>query len=878
MKRTALLPVLAGLSFLWGCSAGLPRRSGIAEESLSLIRKTNAELQRFCLTNGMTCLVREDHSAPVVSIQIWAGTGSIHEGRCMGAGMSHAVEHMIFKGTPTRPPGRITEEINNAGGNINAYTTLDRTVFLVDIPSRNWQVGLDVLADAVANASFPKNEWIKERDVILREFAMGKDDPDRVINKLLWRTAYRVHPYRFPVIGREYLFRKISRDDLSSYFARRYVPDRMITSVAGDIDADKIQKALEKAFAGFDRGPGEPAVVPAEPSQVSPRHARRTGSYNVSRLECAWHTVSLDHPDAPALDVLAIAAGRGKSSRLRETLREEQQLVDTINAWSFTPRDAGLFGISASFPPEKEQDVIRALEKETAVWRNSLFSEAEIEKAKRMVLSSELSDLQTMKGQARSYAMGEFYAHDPRFSAAYIDRISSVTPDSVRKAARKYLIPSNRTLVLLAPEEETEEADVKETTISCTDKVEKIELECGFPLLVREDHRLPFVYFCAAVRGGSMAETESDCGISRLTADMLVRGTHSRSRREIAELVDVRGAKLVSFSGYNSFGLKGRCFAADLPLFLELLSDCLLNPAFEPEEFRNQVRLQTSAIDRQSEQPFLMARKALRKLLFSPHPYAWLPVGRKEILHELSVTDIRRHHHRLIRSPNFVLSVFGHVEPAEVKTLVEKSFSGIPRGNAPRISPLPPEPDLPARTKSRLPREQAIVLAGFPGIDVADPRRDALAVLETAMSGLSSDLAVAIRVKEGLAYYAGAYQRPGLDPGLFVLYAGTREETVDRVQDLFAAEIERVTTEGIRQEEFDRAVNRVIADYEMGLQNNLALAMDCALNELYGLGCSYKFSTEERMRALTPEDIKQAASSILAKDRMAVSIVLPERD
>jgi len=177
-----------------------------------------------------------------------------------------------------------------------------------------------------------------------------------------------------------------------------------------------------------------------------------------------------------------------------------------------------------------------------------------------------------------------------------------------------------------------------------------------------------------------------------------------------------------------------------------------------------------------------------------------------------------------------------------------------------------------------MPKEQAIVLAGFPGVDIRDPKRDALTMLSQAMNGLSSELALAVRDDRGLAYYVGSYQQIGLDPGMFVIYAGTHLQAVPQVEELYRTEIQRLRTDGISDEEFERARNRIIADHEMSLQNKMDVAMTCCLDELYGLGYAYSFSTPERFMQVTRESIRQAAVDVLTTNNMVVSIVTPPQD
>ncbi len=869
--RKKLLPII--IASIFSTSAPL-----LADATpLNAIDQAAGRLRRFTLDNGMICLIQEDRSAPIVSIQIWVGTGSVHENEYLGAGLSHAIEHMIFKGTPSRKPGEITKTIDNAGGFINAYTSFDRTVFLADMPSDRWMIGLEVLADAAMNASFPAGEWEQEREVIIREMAMCRDNPERELSRLLWQTAYAVHPHRVPVIGYEDVFRTITQEDLIRFFRRHYTPDNMIVSVAGDISPVEAEKALSDTFSGFSRRARAPVLLPREPAQIAPRQDSARGAYEVSRIAMAWHTVAIEHPDAPALDMLATIAGEGRSSRLEQRLKEDKQLAFTINAYSFTPKEPGLFIISASLAPENETSIVEALESEIETWMATPFSEQEVDKARRKLLTAALSELQTMNGQAKSYASGEFYARDPAFALTYLRRLASITPEAIREIVIRYLRKNNRTLVVLSPESTARPpADIQPAIL--TAEVRKTVLRNGVILLTKEDHRLPFVSFCAAFTGGLVLENEKNNGITRLMTETMTRGTRGRSSREIADSVESRGGSLGAFSGQDSFGLTARCISSDAEMFMEIMADCILNPAFRAEEVGKQKAEQVADIARQRESPIFIGMESLRQMLFPGHPYRFTPEGTKDTVEAISQEALRAFHAKTVVSGNLVLSIFGDITADEAQGLAEKYLKNVPSGMRPALECPLIAPDLPATTERRAPKEQTIVLAGFPGTTISDERADALALLQSAMSGLSSDLMIAIRDERGLAYFAGAFQRTGIEPGMFVIYAGTREDAVAEVRELITTEATRLAVEGVREEEFARALQQIVSGHKQRFQDNHEMARDCALNELFGRGYAHSFNIEDRMNALTPETVAKAAASILGGNKKAVSIVLPVSD
>jgi len=204
--------------------------------------------QKWILPNGLTVIVHEDRSAPVASVQAWVATGSIDEGAHLGAGLSHILEHMLFKGTKTRPANAIAQTVQDVGGYINAYTSFDRTVYWIDVPNAGVREAIDVLSDAMMNSTLPAAEYAKEQEVIRREFAMGFDDPDRVAGQLLFATAFQRHPYRLPVIGLLDVFNQLTQEQVMAYYKARYVPNNMTFVVVGDVDAQAVREQLATFF------------------------------------------------------------------------------------------------------------------------------------------------------------------------------------------------------------------------------------------------------------------------------------------------------------------------------------------------------------------------------------------------------------------------------------------------------------------------------------------------------------------------------------------------------------------------------------------------------------------------------------------------------
>src|SRR5438270_3650335 len=362
---------MRSLDFVIPSSLGIRHLSLVAVITASMLGSCNLKTTRtddatitfpatsankFVLPDGLTLIVKEDRSAPVASVQAWCATGSIYEDDKLGAGLSHILEHMLFKGTKTQKANDIAQKIQDVGGYINAYTSFDRTVFWIDVPKDGVSSALSILSDAMMNSTLPPEEYAKEQEVIRREFAMGLDDPDRQESLLLFATAYRRHPYRLPVIGEMEIYNQLTQEQVVQYYKSRYVPNNLTFLVVGDVDAEKVRQQLADFFKDYPKKSLKPVFVPEEPPQLGRREVHNEFATELTLLALAWHIPELTHPDVPAIDLLSTILGEGRSSRLYRRVREQSGLAFSVSAFSYTPGDPGLFGIDATVDPKKRED------------------------------------------------------------------------------------------------------------------------------------------------------------------------------------------------------------------------------------------------------------------------------------------------------------------------------------------------------------------------------------------------------------------------------------------------------------------------------------------------------------------------------------------
>ncbi len=864
---------LAAVLSLFMVTSLLPGKEASSRPAPTL---PDSRAQSFTFPNGLTLIVEEDHSAPVASVQAWCGTGSIHEDAWMGAGLSHILEHMLFKGTTTRGGGEIARQIQDLGGYINAYTSFDRTVFWIDVPSDGASTAVDILADAMLHSTLPEGEYDKEQEVIRREFAMGFDDPARQSYLLMFRTVFPQSPLRHPVIGYLDIYNKLTRDDVLAYYKKRYVPNNLTFVVVGDVDAQKIRTQLAGLFKDAPRKALEPVYIATEPGQIGRRDAHEEFPTELTRLSLAWRIPGLTNSDTPALDLLSNVLGSGRSSLLNEQLREKLRLVHSVSAGIYSPQDEGVFVVQALCDPAQrtpaEQEILALIERV----KKDGVSPADLEKARRSMLSDQLSALTTMRGKASDLGSNWLLAHNTNFSKDYLDAIARVTPADLQRVARQYLRDDRANVTSLNPIGSLAPQAAPAAETVQTGEIKKFTLSNGLRLLVREDSRLPLVALYATFRGGLLAETPENNGITQLFARSILKGTSSRTAAQIAGQIESVGGNISATGGNNSFSVAAEVMKPDLSLGLDLLADVITNPTFPATEVELEKKTQLAAIKTDEEKPTTVARNAMREKLFASHPYALRANGSASSVAALTPDALKAFHDQFAVGNNGVIAVFGDVKADEVFKLAEKAFARLPAGKlALADSPRPVFPSAPATVTEERNKQQAVVMIGYPGAEILSPDRPALELINEASNDLGSRFFDRIREQLGLAYYVGAGNFNGLAPGCFLFYLGTDPKKVEPVQTAFQDEINALARDGLTDEELNRAKKKLLGSEAIERQSNAAFAASVAVDELVGLGFDNYLSRKQTIEAVSPAEIKRVAAKYFSNPSRVEVIVRP---
>jgi zinc protease len=839
--------------------------------------------------NGLTLLTQEQNAAPVVAIQVWVNVGSADESDLI-AGIAHVHEHMLFKGTARRGLGEIARSVEAAGGEINAWTSYDQTVYHVVLAAEEAATGLDILSDAIRQSAFEADELSRELEVIVEEIRRAEDAPSRRIAKALFALAYESHPYRRPVIGSEASVRTFTREKILDFFHTYYRPDNITVVITGAIETAQIVELTRRYFGDW-RAPSvtKRPPRPVEGAQSELRLHVMSEQVKETRMSIAWHVPGLSHADIAAIDVLSVILGHGDSSRLYAKARRNETLVNDVYAYAYTPRDPGLFIVGAGLKADMTEKALASVLACTYSMRDAHIDDEELEKAKVIVLSESAYQRETVQGEARKLGFFETVAGDYQFERAYDAALRKLTPEDIRAAARKYLTTAP-SIVIQQPQSapaialETVRGIVEQASAKAVKRpsaakgelgVTRVTLANGCTLLVREEDS-PVVAVRAVALGGVLWESAATSGVGNLLSSVWGLATSRLGPQELATRVAGLGGSIAAFSGRNSIGLRADVIREKAEQGLSLFADALLTPELTNEDIERERAVIIERIKNREDNPAGFAFDAFAALLFPDHPYGYRIAGTEESVSKLTRDDLLQHLGALASPDKLVVAVTGGVKLDTVVNALAARLEAVPAGPS-----LPTAPALQARavgdrTKHiTLDKKQSHVIIGGRGTTVASPDRFALEVLTTVLSGQSGRLFMDLRDRQSLAYSVGCTAIEGLQPGHVIVHMGTSPEKVEQAVKGLMEHLVRIGAEPITDAELMRAKRYLIGTHAIELQRTGSRATTMALAERFGLGYAAHARYAESIRAISAADVLAVAKRYLNPADLVQVVVGP---
>ncbi len=870
MNRILFLILLLSIGSIFGLGAALAQTTS---NMTGLFTKI--------LPNGLTAVIKESHRAPVVAVQVWVKAGSAYETEKQ-AGITHLIEHMIFKGTEKRKPGELAATIEALGGTINAYTSYDYTVYHCVVPSQHLATALDILEDAVFHSKFDPEELEKEKRVVLEEMKMRLDNPHTRLFENLMKISYQVYPYRRPIIGYEETVSSFTRQDILSYMEKHYRPCNMAVIVTGDVNASDALIQIGQFFGKEDKKECTEPSFPKEPLQKGPRIIKTSMDCNEGYLALSFSGLpSFTGQDVPALDLLSSLLSDGESSLLVSRLKNQLQLVHSIGTSAFTPAGPGLFELTADIDPANLKKVLTSLFRELNRLKNQEVSPKDLAKAKTQLITDFLYSQETMEGEARKLGVFQLLAGNASKEMEYLQKVKDLTPKDIMNVAQKYLDTSRINVSIIFPEKSNvtfndndlqnalEEASSPESTMLATSggggdgkvRVQRFTIGNGITLLCLESHDLPTVAVRIVLPGGLRYENKTNNGIFNMLAKAWTKGTSLHNAQALSEIIDGMGADISGFSGQNSFGLKGRFTSDTFKKGLALVTEILLSPTFPEREVEKLKPQILAAIKRQDDNMASVAVKEFRKQLFSPHPYSMNILGTPENVMRFSKDDLLSVYQSYVVPDRAIIAVVGDFDTNQLRDELSsllKNWQNMSEG----FLPSPPPPQVlvsPKVINIYRDKQQEHIVLGFMGTSVSSNDRYPLEVLNAMLAGQGGRLFKELRDKESLAYAVTSFINFGVDYGFIATYIACSPEKKKKAQKDMWRELYRIQEDIPEMAEVERAKNWLIGRYQIALQTPGAKAMDMAINELLGLGYDFSDRYPELIKKVSPQDVVLAA-------------------
>lgn len=886
------------------------------------------------LPNGQMLYIEENHTQPIVTIDTWVATGSVNEDE-EDNGVSHFLEHLLFKGTPTHPVGIFERTLEAKGGQFNAATSDDYTHYHITIASPFFEEALKLHSDMMLNAAIPPEELDRERKVVQEEINRAEDNPHRKLFKALGENLYGSHSYAFETLGPKELIGTIPRQSILDYYHYWYRPEHMKTIVVGDVNPEQVTRLVNQAFAEnpLQKSNYSPPTYPKPQALSAPKvQIVSDPSTHQAYVALAFLGPSIEERnDTYALDVAMQVLGQGKSSRLYKTLREDQALVQGVEAGNMTQKQSGLVYVLAEAEPDNLQSVLDVTLQQLQEAKAHGITPEELEKTKTQFVKDFVFHNETTDDVAETVGYNVTIGNLSDYTE-YLDHIQQVTLAEVQRVLNQYLDFRHAAYVAVIPASPPPDAKASTVTEKSTDSpvapaadtlkqatlkqletaialqespatlaqtvpesktpqivsqasgIEKTQLKNGMTLVMKPWKEAETVTLNVLVKGGQLVEPIP--GTADLLAQVMLKGTTHRNAEDLNRELESRGMHLSVAAQADYMQVTASCVKEDLGELFLVLADVLSAPRLDPGDIDKEKRLMQQALESARDNPFSLAFENLQLAMYPDHPYG--NVGRRieDHLDDLQQEDLGHYFRQWVVPRNMVVTAVGNFDPRVLTDTLEASFpeaTASSNSSWKTDSPMARAQDVEPLSKNRFveeakPEQAATWVAqGWLTPAIASADYVPLKVMNTLLgTGMSSRLFMGLREKQGLAYVVGSLYPSRAGDSHFVLYIGTDPKNREKVLEGFSQQVKALQTTPISEQELTEAKDKLIGNFALEHETPAQQAFYLGLYEILGMGYQYDTQYPDLVRKVTSADIQRVAAYLGGPSVLSLVVPKPE--
>lgn len=838
------------------------------------------DYQIYKMSSGQTVIIKQVKNNPIVTVDTWIKTGAINEND-KNNGVSHFLEHLFFKGTKNHPSGEMDRLLESKGAIQNAATSKDFTHYYVTIPSKYFDLAIDLHSDMLLNPLIPRKELEKERKVVLEEIAKDENNPSNKVYENLIQMLYTTHPYKRKVLGTSEVIEKITREEILNYYKQYYYPQNMVTIIIGDVDSEYVlkkinqnfkQKEVKKASKNSNKKEKQltEKIVKIDNQPVQ-------GGY----MLIGYRAADAMSADSYALDLLGIILGDGRSSILYQIIKEQKQLAYSIEAENSTFREDGIFMISANFTPENCEKLQKAVFEEISKIQRQGISQEELNKAKSALEIETYYARESISNIASSIGYTTVLTDNPKYYEEYLENIKKVSLADIKRVANTYLNESQCAVSIVLPEQKEQvksqltksEHNIK--LINQASGVQKYEIDNGATLLITPNDLNDIVAISIYIKGGGFIEKIK--GTSFLASTVMLKGTKNYSSFELARIMEENGIKIQPNPTTDSFTINVLTTVLKLEKTLEILDEIVNRATFDEYEIEKTKNAKLNSIKQSRDVPFNVALEEYKTLIYENSPYGTTSKVLEKTLPKIQRDDVLQYYNEVFNPKNMIISVNGKVE---VKDIANKFGDIFPVKTYEKFnyddysSKIPPVNAIKTSTKNIKDLQAAWLVLGWQ-VSGLQCQKDyaTLQVIDAILgSGMSSRLFKNLREQEGLAYQLGSSYSPNVLRGTFTMFIGTNPKTLMISKKMLLSEINNLKTQFVGDKELSEAKEKIIGNYLLSLQTNLEKASSVGWFEASGRGFEFKDKYESLINSVSASDIVEVANKYFNQDYV-ISVV-----